>query len=88
MCGADYSEKRPIFDKPLAAYVIKLTAPAYLLAVETERDMRLGMFFYNSFEQAAGNRHIPESAETYFGKIDNWQEFPEPPSFSKKIYGI
>lgn len=89
MTGADNAERQPIYNKPLAAYIIELDLTektAYLLAIETEDDIRPERWFYKSFEQAARNRCIPESAETYFGKIENWWEFNEPPSFDKDIY--
>lgn len=88
MTGADHSIREPIYNKPLAAYIIELDLAeknAFLLAVETEDDIRPEHFFYESFEQAAHNRYIPESAETYFGKIENWQKHNEPPSFDKNI---
>lgn len=91
MTGTDinnHDEREPIYDKPLAVYITELELvgkTAYLLVTETENAIEAEHWFYNSFEQAASNDCIPESAETYFGKIDNWTEFPEPPEFSKKV---
>lgn len=88
MTGTDHSAREPIYENPLAAYIIELDLTdktAYLLAVETKADIRPEHWFYESFEQAARNRHIPESAETYFGKIENWQKRGEPPRFDKDI---
>lgn len=82
------TERQPIYNKPLAAYIIELDLigkTAYLLVVETEDTIEVEHWFYKSFEQAARNRCIPESAATYFGKIDDWQEFDEPPEFNKPI---
>lgn len=86
--GADHDEREPIYDKPLAAYITELDLvgkTAYLLVIETENSIEAEHWLYDSFEQAARNKAIPESAETYFGKIDNWTEFFEPPEFSKKV---
>lgn len=86
--GANYDEREPIYDKPLAVYITELELvgkTAYLLVVETENAVEAEDWLYDSFEQAARNSCIPESAETYFGKIENWTEFPEPPEFSKKV---
>lgn len=88
MTGEDHEEREPIYDKPLFAYIIELDLvgkTAYLLVVETENSVEAEHWLYNSFEQAASSDCIPESAETYFGKIDNWAEFSEPPKFSKKV---
>lgn len=82
------TERQPIYNKPLAAYIIELDLTektAYLLVVETEDTIEVEHWFYESFEQAAKNSCIPESAATYFGRIDNWQEFNNPPEFNKSI---
>lgn len=86
MTGADHSERKPIYDKPLAAYIIELDLTgktAYLLVIETENGIKPEHWLYSSFEQAAKNKAIPESAETYFGKIGNWTELSAPPEFGK-----
>lgn len=70
-------EKQPIYDNPVCAYVIKLTIPAYLLAVETDTELRVERHFHPTFEHTVGNKHFPEGAEVYFGKIDNWTEVPD-----------
>lgn len=88
MTGENHDEREPIYDKPLAVCIIELDLvgkTAYLLVVETEKAIEAEHWLYNSFEQAARNPYIPESAETYFGKIENWTEFPEPPEFGSKI---
>lgn len=71
MCA---DKKQPIYDNPLCAYVLKLTIPAYLLAIETETELHVERSFYHSFEDAAVNKHFPSGAEVYFGKIDGWTE--------------
>lgn len=77
-------EKQPIYDNPVCAYVIKLTIPAYLLAVETNAELRIERQFYHTFEHAVGYNHFRGSAEEYFGKIDGWTEVPD---IDKFIYG-
>lgn len=67
--------KEPVYMNPLAVYVIELTIPAYILAVETENDIRLGRQFFMSPDEAKGNQLFPEGAEVYFGPIDGWKEF-------------
>lgn len=71
MCA---DKKQPVYDNPICVYVIMLTIPAYLLAVETETELRVERSFYHSFEDAASNKRYPEGAEVYFGKIDGWTE--------------
>lgn len=72
MCA---DKKQPIYCDPICAYVIKLTIPAYLLAVETETVLRVERSFYHSFEDAAANKYHPKGADGYFGKIDGWTEY-------------
>lgn len=67
--------KQPIYNAPLSVYVIELTIPAYILAVETANDIRPDRRFFMSIEKAKGNECIPEGAEVYFGPIDSWEEF-------------
>lgn len=74
--------KKPIYENPIAVYVIELTIPAYVLAVETSNDMKFGTQFFPSFEQAKGSHTIPAGAEVYFGKIDLWEEFSDDSIFS------
>lgn len=69
--------KRPIYENPIAVYVIELSIPAYILAVETSNDMEIGTQFFPSFEQAKGSHTIPSGAGVYFGKIDLWEEFAD-----------
>lgn len=88
MKDVNSSERQPIYNKPLAAYIIELDLTektAYLLVVETEDTFEVEHWFYKSFEQAAANSAIPESAATYFGKIDDWQELDNLPEFNKPI---
>lgn len=37
----DWEKKAPIFQSPIATYVLELTIPDYLLVVENENDVRL-----------------------------------------------
>lgn len=76
----DLTVREPVYCSPLAVYVIALTIPACILAVETAADIRLKIRFFVSPEKAKG------SAESYFGPIDSWEEFvAENISFSKNI---
>ena len=78
--------REPIFSDPIAAYVIELTFPAYILAVETADNIRLEQQFFTSAEIAKGRGPIPFGAETYFGQIDQWEEFSaEDITFDKDI---
>lgn len=67
--------KGPIYLDPLVVYMIELTIPAYILAVETASDIQLKLSFFSSPESAKGTGHFPEGAEIYFGPIDSWEEF-------------
>lgn len=67
--------KEPIYKALQSVYVIELTIPVYILAVETADDIRLSRRFFMSIEEAKGNQCTPEGAEVYFGPIDSWQEF-------------
>lgn len=67
------NKKEPMFADPVAVYVIELTISAYILAVETLNHIQLGSQFYQSLESAKSGT-IPFSAQTYFGKIDSWEE--------------
>jgi len=67
--------KEPVYLDPLAVYMIELTIPAYLLAVETASDIQLKPTFFASPESAKGTGHCPEGAEIYFGPIGSWEEF-------------
>lgn len=84
VCGADHSERRPIFDKPLAAYIIELSIPAFMLVAETESGLCASRSFYPSFEKASGKDAVPHGAEAYFGEIARWEEISELPRFGKK----
>lgn len=72
MCA---DKKQPIYDNPICAYVIKLTIPAYLFVVETRAEICVESYFYHSFEDAVGDKHFPDGAEVFFGKIDEWTEY-------------
>lgn len=76
-CAMHGDKKQPIYSDPICAYVIKLTIPAYLLAVETNTELYAERQFHPTFEHAVGNKHFPEGAEVYFGKIDGWTEFSD-----------
>lgn len=65
----------PIYKNPIAVYVLELTIPVYMLIVETQNEVHGETQFFSSPEEAKGNGRIPEGAETYFGKIDTWEEF-------------
>lgn len=67
------NEKGPMFVDPVAVYVIELTISAYILAVETLNYIKLEPRFFQSLESAKSGT-IPFSAQTYFGKIDSWEE--------------
>lgn len=78
-------KKQPVYDNPICVYVIKLTIPAYLLAVETYTELCVERAFYPTFERAAAdNDQHPGGAEVYFGKIDGWTEIAD---IDKFIYG-
>ena len=84
--GKYFDVKEPIYKDPRAVYVMELTIPAYILAVETANDIRLDSRFFTSYEQAKGKQCIPEGAEVYFGPIDRWEEFNGSNiSFDKKM---
>ena len=72
---ADLPDREPIYRNPLAVYVIGLTIPVWILAVETVFDVQLKIQFYTSLEKAKGGGLFPEGAEIYFGHIDSWEEF-------------
>lgn len=65
----------PVYKNPIAVYVLELTIPAYMLIVETTNEVHTETLFFSSAEEARGNSCIPSGAETYFGKIDTWEEF-------------
>lgn len=67
--------KGPVYLDPIAVYIIELTIPAYILAVETASDIQVKMSFFTSPKSAKGTGHFPEGAEIYFGPIDSWEEF-------------
>lgn len=78
--------REPVYNDPLSVYVLELTIPVYILAVETANDIRLDMRFFMSFEKAKGNNSIQERIEVYFGPIDCWEEFSSSTiSFDKDI---
>lgn len=68
------NQKEPIFHNPRAVYVIELTVPAYLLAVETSEGIHIEGQFYQSAKSCMKESRIPFSAEIFFGKIENWEE--------------
>lgn len=65
----------PIYQDPIAVYVLELTIPSYMLIAETAKEVHAKTPFFSSAEKAKGNSCIPEGAEVYFGKIDAWEEF-------------
>ncbi len=67
--------KEPVYLEPLAVYMIELTIPAYILAVETASDIQPKPSFFTSPESARETGHFPEGAEIYFGPIGSWEEF-------------
>lgn len=83
---ADLPDREPVYCNPQAVYVIELTIPVWILAVETASDVQLEIQFYTSLEKAKGGGPFPEGAETYFGRIDSWEEFTASNiSFDKNI---
>lgn len=67
----------PVYKNPIAVYILELTIPIYMLVVETTNEIcmpRMSSFF-SSVEEAKRKSSIPIGAETYFGKIDTWEEF-------------
>ena len=72
-CGCSVKEhgQEPIFKNPVSVYVLELTIFAYVLVVETTNEVIAEHCFFTSAEEAKGNR----GAETYFGKINIWEEF-------------
>ena len=81
----DY-EKGPVYLDPIAVYMIELTIPAYILAVETASDIQVRMSYFASPESAKGTDHFSEGAEIYFGPINLWEEFTgRNISFAKNI---
>lgn len=69
-------KEKPAFLNPMAAYVIELSVSAYILAIETMDEIILEPWFFTSPEKAMGGnkqRH-PYGVESYFGKIDSWEE--------------
>ena len=82
----DMTVREPIYHNPLAVYVIELTIPAYILAIETASAIELERRFFPSRESAMGNKLFPEGAEVYLGPIDSWEEFiAHNISFNKSI---
>lgn len=83
----DYNyEKGPVYLDPLAVYIIELTIPACILAVETASDIQVRRSYFASPESAKGTGHFSEGAEIYFGPIDLWEEFTgRNISFAKNI---
>lgn len=82
----DLTVREPVYCNPLAVYVIELTIPVCILAVETAADIRLEIQFFVSPEKAKGDGLFPEGAEIYFGHIDSWEEFvAQNISFGKNI---
>lgn len=67
-------EKYPMYINPVGVYVFGLSIDAFLLSVETKTDFRFIRQFFPSFERAVSGECIPEGAEVYFGKIDEWEE--------------
>lgn len=68
------NQKEPIFHNPRAVYVIELTVSAYLLAVETSEGIHIEDQFYQSAKSCMRESTIPFSVETFFEKIENWEE--------------
>ncbi len=66
--------KEPIYKNPIALYVLELTIPAYMLVVETEREVHTEALFFSSAEGTKKNSRIQGGVEKYFGKINIWEE--------------
>ena len=85
--GVGVGGVEPWFIDPVAVYIIELTIPACILAVETKRDVHLEKQFFKTVDDAKGTAFIPFCAETYFGKIDGWKRFDNCEiEFDKLIY--
>lgn len=65
----------PIYKNPIVVYVLELTIPAYMLIVETTKEVYTETEFFSSAEEAKGKGGISSGAEAYFGEIDTWEEF-------------
>lgn len=78
----------PIYRNPIAVYVLELTIPVYMLVVETANEVRMEPLFFSSIEEAKGSNSIHSGAETYFGKIDIWEEFKARNLYFDKVIRI
>lgn len=67
--------KEPVYRNPKTVYVIELSAPLYMLAVETKDYIKVEKCFFNSLEAAKGTGALAVGAEQYFGDIEKWEEF-------------
>lgn len=61
--------RQPLYPDPLAVYVIELTIPVYIIAVETDNDIQLNRWFFPSLKQAI------RQAESNFSPIASWEEY-------------
>lgn len=72
--------REPIYRDPKAAYVMELTIPVYIYAVEAADDIRPEKHFFSSFENAQ------KSIENRLGPVSRWEEFTASNlSFDKNI---
>lgn len=74
-CAEMAHRTEPVHKNPVAVYVLELTIPAYMLIVETTNEVRFEPWLFSSIKEAKGNGLIPRGAESYFGKIDTWEEY-------------
>ncbi|MDE6926507.1 MAG: hypothetical protein K2P59_14850 [Acetatifactor sp.] len=76
----------PAYRNPLAVYVMELTIPVCIFAVETETDLCLARWFFTSAEKAKRAGMFPRGVEACFGPVDVWKEFSARNiSFDKKF---
>lgn len=71
-------EKQPRYINPLSAYIIKLSIPAFLVAVETEDNIECDSQLYKSSEIAK------ETLSSAFGDISSWNTYYDTPDFKDK----
>ncbi len=84
-CAEMMHRTEPDHKNPVAAYVLELTIPAYMLILETANEVRFEPWLFSSLKEAKGNGLIPRGAESYFGKIDTWEEYEAENLYFDKI---
>ncbi len=56
-----------------------------MLILETANEVRFEPWLFSSIKEAKGNGLIPRGAESYFGKIDTWEEYEAENLYFDKI---